>query len=467
MKTTTALLLSISLLPLPAFADATLDDVISRFEAEATRDGNVATFPKIVLEKKDSSITLTDVRAEEANGTVTLSTPSDIVIQFKSPEFSGDPQGLTETASSESSENENHEVIIRAPDAKVTLTDITDLRVAGDLNVQSAQILSDEGGTTADARITGLTSVFNVTRENGSDSHVSFKQESVTYDVTEETGQSSGTLGPMEGEIRLTAPAQPIDGYDTPFAAIRDGLRFSLSLSGDGAEQSVKAEGHEMSASSAPWAVMADMNDGGIGLSATGEGGDFVMTSEGGKGYEYGAYELRLMAPSFVEGSDEFRVHMKSDDIAPNDAAWDSVDKNKDLDRSPLNINVDVSGTFIENAEAAFAPGTPPSNLFKDVKINAFDISGMGASIVGSGDLTIDPLTSMPQNGSALFNLSGVNGLIEGLISAGIVTEQHVAPMRMSLAMIAKPKGDAQNDEAVINLKVDEGRVSLNGSPMN
>ena len=77
MKTTTALLLSISLLPLPAFADATLDDVISRFEAEATRDGNVATFPRIVLEKKDSSITLTDVRAEEANGTVTLSTPSD------------------------------------------------------------------------------------------------------------------------------------------------------------------------------------------------------------------------------------------------------------------------------------------------------------------------------------------------------------------------------------------------------
>lgn len=135
-----------------------------------------------------------------------------------------------------------------------------------------------------------------------------------------------------------------------------------------------------------------------------------------------------------------------------SDSIWGMFDPQTILPRDPANVTVDLSGTGkmnvdITDPEALRDPSVVPGEV-TSLKINNVDISALGASIAATGELTSPAGGNLSTPlGKINGTLTGVNGLFDKLIQAGLMPEDQAMGMRMMLAMFAK--ADPANAEVM------------------
>lgn len=229
-----------------------------------------------------------------------------------------------------------------------------------------------------------------------------------------------------------------------------------------------------------------------------------------------------LPAPiSYVIEEGTFDVQfpvMKSDQPAPfkfaysiagltlADSVWDMFDSARALPRDPAHLDLDITGMLrvtmdlfdpalmataqgddategdgttapqgdvaapADGAEAgtggdeAAAEEMPTPFEPVQVTINQFAIGALGASVDASGELSV-PEGGNPDYpvGEVKARLEGINGLIDRLVTLGVIAEEEVAGYRLMLAMFARPAPEG-GDALVSEFEFREGgQIFANG----
>ena len=168
-----------------------------------------------------------------------------------------------------------------------------------------------------------------------------------------------------------------------------------------------------------------------------------------------------------------FGLRLELSDLAVNDEVWMMGDPTNALSHDPITLRLDIAGTakllfdlFNPDETAAMAEGEAPGELHS-LTLNDLTLNAVGASVTGTGDFTFDnsdmtTFNGFPRpEGSATFDLIGVNKVIDGLISMGVLPQDQAMMGRMMMGMFAQTVGD---DHLKSTIEVTgDGRVLANG----
>lgn len=155
-------------------------------------------------------------------------------------------------------------------------------------------------------------------------------------------------------------------------------------------------------------------------------------------------------------------------ELTLDDQVWAMIDPQATLPREPATLEIDVDGSALIKEDLLETkpsdPAMPMNEPFVpvDVKINRVLLDAVGALADVTGDLKIDPATQIPV-GKINGNFEGLNGLMDKLVTMGLIQAEEVQGYRMMLAMFAKPvegKEDALKTE--IEFK-EGGSIFANG----
>lgn len=110
--------------------------------------------------------------------------------------------------------------------------------------------------------------------------------------------------------------------------------------------------------------------------------------------------------------------------------------------------------------------GAPPPML-EALNLDWLRISFADAVLRGSGAVTLgDGAGAAPPEGGLTFTIDGGDALLQALHGAGVIADNQIMGLRMMMAMFTLP-GDTP-DSAVVTLAFSpEGRILLNGAPLN
>ncbi|KEP70472.1 hypothetical protein DL1_17285 [Thioclava dalianensis] len=251
-------------------------------------------------------------------------------------------------------------------------------------------------------------------------------------------------------------------GAKIDFQATYGASDFSLSADANEGPVSVKT-------SAQSGALTAVMTQESVQYGATAEGSKLNMTSQ------------KLPFP-VTAGLDEIVTNFlipvsKSDTAQPykakialkgltvSDDIWNMFDPDKKLPRDPASLVVDLSGKAMLTADlfskAAAKMSSPPIEM-QSADINALQLTLMGADLRGSGALTFDNSTPVPQPvGTIDLTLTGANALMDNLVASGLVPQDKIMFGRMMLGLYAKSTGD-DAVESKVEFK-DGGEILVNG----
>ena len=228
------------------------------------------------------------------------------------------------------------------------------------------------------------------------------------------------------------------------------------------ATMSLDASGLSLDASYAEFdAVITqpDMIPFPIAFSGTGAGGRFaipMIASEEPQGFVYA---------------------LNINGLEIDDMIWGMVDPGATLDRSPIDLALDLQGDLQWNLDtldfAAYETlgmsGEMPV-LPLSARIETLALTALGASVTGTGAFTFDPtdMATFPgvprPEGSAKLSATGLNGAIDQLVAAGLLPEDQAGMGRMFMGMFSQSTGeDSLETEVVIT---GDGGVILNGQPI-
>lgn len=182
------------------------------------------------------------------------------------------------------------------------------------------------------------------------------------------------------------------------------------------------------------------------------------------------------MPLSVTEAPTDFSMFAKLTELTVNDDIWNMGDPAGVLARDPITFDLDLSGKtklffdILDPAqEAAREMADNPAELHA-LSINNLLVSAAGAMVTGSGAFTFDnnDMTSfdgIPRPlGDATVEITGANGLIDNLVSMGLLPADQASMGRMMMGMFARSVGDDQLQTKVeVNA---EGHLIVNGQRM-
>ena len=160
-------------------------------------------------------------------------------------------------------------------------------------------------------------------------------------------------------------------------------------------------------------------------------------------------------------------------DLAVNDEIWGIIDAGNVLPHDPATVTLDLSGTatmfndLLDPAQAeAVAAAEVPGEL-NSVDINDLTVKIAGAEVMGTGAFTFDntdttTIPGMPRpEGSMEVKINGVNGLLDKLVSMGLIPEDQAMMPRMMMGMFATVVGE---DQLTSKIEIDaDGGIFANG----
>jgi hypothetical protein len=159
--------------------------------------------------------------------------------------------------------------------------------------------------------------------------------------------------------------------------------------------------------------------------------------------------------------------------LALDEQIWAMFDPQGMLSHDPATVKVDLTGTatllfdLTDPAQAEAMAAAPMPAQVESVNINELEVSFGGASVSGSGALTLDntDMTTVPgvpkPTGSIDLQLSGVNGLIDALVGMGVLPEDQAMYPRMMLGAFTTATGD---DQATSRIEfTEDGQIVANG----
>lgn len=176
------------------------------------------------------------------------------------------------------------------------------------------------------------------------------------------------------------------------------------------------------------------------------------------------------------EAPQPYALGMSMEGVIISDQIWSMFDPTAALPRDPALIDLDLSGTLRNKMDlldfnalaASGGADLPVEPLSAD--INSLTIKAAGVELDATGALTFDnedtaAYGGMPKPvGQVGATLKGANGLMETLVSMGLMSEQDVAGARMGIAMVARPEGNPEDDILSSQFVFGEdGSISANG----
>ncbi|MBN2630514.1 MAG: DUF2125 domain-containing protein [Rhodobacteraceae bacterium] len=189
-------------------------------------------------------------------------------------------------------------------------------------------------------------------------------------------------------------------------------------------------------------------NAGGTGVVMTVSGGEIpfpeLKISYAEAGFDLTMPVLRTLAPT------PFAFGTRIVDLTVSDEIWGMFDPTVALPRDPATLIIASKGTAtlkqdIVDAEAMEAAGTAPAGEINSLDLTSLVLRVAGAAVTGAGSVTFDntdlvTFDGLPApTGTVDVTMTGANGLIDKLVSMGLIPDQEVMGLRMMLAMFAKP----------------------------
>jgi hypothetical protein len=171
---------------------------------------------------------------------------------------------------------------------------------------------------------------------------------------------------------------------------------------------------------------------------------------------------LRLATPALPSvRAEPYAMLVRATGLAVADSVWDAFDPDRKVPRTPLDLEVDLSGLARVSEGPDGAPAEQPIKP-ETIDINSLRLAFGGAVVDGSGSFRILSQTPVPSGeGKALVTFKGVYALINALSQVDDVPKDALLGLRGALAAIAKADGpDSLRSE--IELRSD-GTILLNG----
>ncbi|WP_164738117.1 DUF2125 domain-containing protein [Frigidibacter oleivorans] len=184
------------------------------------------------------------------------------------------------------------------------------------------------------------------------------------------------------------------------------------------------------------------------------------------------AFELTMPLAAGAEPQD-FTLGLRMEELVVNEEVWAIVDPTAQLPRDPATLVLDLGGTATLDTsllDPALAEGTatePPGQL-NTLNVNQLRLSLAGAELTGGGALTFDeaaaqPFAQMPRpEGQITLRLLGGNGLLDRLVSLGLVPEQQATGFRMMAGLFAQQGPGEDELNTLIEFREDGG-IYANG----
>jgi Uncharacterized protein conserved in bacteria (DUF2125) len=271
--------------------------------------------------------------------------------------------------------------------------------------------------------------------------------------------------------MAMTGPGQMAD-------ALRDGLSATLDFSqGPGtSDQSVTSEffsfGAKISGNGSNFRIQFDKT--GMVLAGTSLPVNATVTSPEMPfpqlDIAFGDTAMEFKFPLVGPEVQDFRYMVKFDNFSINDAAWDAFDPTAVLARTPIVLDIDVTGrtsldlfALIQASDDGTAPPVPQVERADIVRML---VSGAGAEFMGTGAFTFDNSLGYPMpRGNADLTVKGVNKMVDALITLGVITSDDAMGARMAMALILEPTAEPDVMTSKIEAREDGG-LYVNGQRM-
>lgn len=315
----------------------------------------------------------------------------------------------------------------------------------------------------------------------------SFESAKISYDLKFQSPEEGNSLD-MRGEalgLRLTGNSVVPDGVnsDNTSALIAAGFEFDAT--------------YDFQSGSSTTSIQDE--SGGFTSNSTSQGGTFVLSMSGdGLAYETEARGLALNAvmstfplPVSMEiqsavmnmliptvkgpGAQDFGMTLSLNGVSMADTLWGLFDPSGQLPRDPATLTVDLAGKakllfdYLDPAQAAVLEGTGASpGEVESLDIKALELDVAGARLTGDGGFVFDNADTvtfggLPRpEGGVNFTLTGGNGLLDKLVSIGLIPQDQAMGARMMMGLFARPGGAP--DELLSNIEINaQGHILANG----
>ncbi|WP_296427373.1 DUF2125 domain-containing protein [Yoonia sp.] len=301
-------------------------------------------------------------------------------------------------------------------------------------------------------------------------------------EVPDADGQYVTASGKIEGMILEAEMTLPLDAdFENPNDLFANGFAVSGGYTIDSGAYvfDVNAEGERVAGSVSTGAarLQGEMNRDMVAYEAETKNLAVNITTQAlPLPVEVGLEKYGVGFEMPVGKTDEprdFGLRLDFTGLTVSDMIWDMLDAAKVLPRDPATIQLDIAGTarpmfdLLDPAQAeALGRSDMPVEL-NTLTLNNIRIALAGALVTGQGAFTFDntdmtTIEGMPRpQGDAIFEIIGVNALMDNLVSMGLLPQDQVMGGRMMLGMFARVTGD---DQLETKLEVNgEGHVIVNG----
>lgn len=295
--------------------------------------------------------------------------------------------------------------------------------------------------------------------------------------------------GDETGELRMTSAIKDIavTGSGTMMGAL-GGPDFMAALTGGAKSATTITYGSadfdvEVTAPEGPSSLIGTSESGMISGSFGAEGLDYAASQ---KGLSMTVTSAEMPVPNMALKFDELAFGIKmplvpSDTSQPfafttkltnmslSDEIWAMFDPMAALPRDPLNLVIDTEGMMKVTNALTPNPQNPseiPAQL-DSMTLKALQLSLAGAELTGTGAGKMEYPAGSDPLPSATFDLklTGANGLMDRLVTAGFLAAEDLMMPRMMLAMVGVPD-PAGGDSVVSKIEVKDKGVFANGQKL-
>ena len=192
-------------------------------------------------------------------------------------------------------------------------------------------------------------------------------------------------------------------------------------------------------------------------------------------GYTEAAFDITLPVGTSDTPTD-FAFLTKLTDFTISDEVWGMFDPAGSLPRDPATLIIDTKGkmrmtTDLFDQAAMDALGEAAPGELHALDVTELKLSAAGALLTGAGAFTFDntdtvtyPGMPMP-TGKIDLKLTGANGLMDKLVSIGLLTAEDVMGAKMMIAIVANA-GPEGTDELTSTIEIKDKVLSANGQPL-
>ena len=279
----------------------------------------------------------------------------------------------------------------------------------------------------------------------------------------------------------FAAAGAGLPGYDTldTLTALPDDFAFDIAYGV--ASGSVELDFSERANTLALAATSADnrlaVTFDRQGLSYSASSGPTAVTMSGSDvplpeisvATEAAALALDLPLEQSPEPQD-FGAELRLEGLSVDENVWGIFDPAGVLPRDPASFVVALAGKanwLIDVFDPMSAGNSMPGEVHA-LDLTEFLVSALGASVTGSGAFTFDnsdlaTFDGMPRpTGSATFEITGANALIDRLVQLGFLPDDQASGARMMLGLFARPGGGEDVLTSTVEVR-DDGSVWANG----